>query len=215
MAYQGKYQEAASAFVKAGKTNEAVQLFIELKKFDEAQRFIKIGGASNEETREALSNIYLEQAEWSRANGNWKIAGQLYMTSKNYKKAIDIYTKENYFEGLIEVCRILERDGNEQILISCAQLFKKNKEHSYAKEIYLKMGDMKSLMLLHIELEKWEEGFLLGKQHPELLELAKLPYANYLLRTDKIEDALRGLRKMNKPDMTSHLISSLLKNAVN
>ncbi len=47
LAYQGKYQEAASAFVKAGKTNEAVQLFIELKKFDEAQRFIKIGGASN------------------------------------------------------------------------------------------------------------------------------------------------------------------------
>jgi intraflagellar transport protein 122 len=77
------------------------------------------------------------------------------MTSKNYKKAIDIYTKENYFEGLIEVCRILERDGNEQILASCAQLFKKNKEHSYAKEVHLKMGDMKSLMLLHIELEKW------------------------------------------------------------
>lgn len=77
------------------------------------------------------------------------------------------------------------------------------------------MSDMKSLMLLHIELEKWEEAFLLGKQHPELLELAKLPYANFLLRNDKIEDALRGLRKMNKPDMTSHLISSLLKNAVN
>lgn len=45
---------------------------------------------------------------------------------------------------------------------------------------------MKSLMFLHIELEKWEEAFLLGKQHPELLELAKLPYANYLLRNDKI-----------------------------
>jgi intraflagellar transport protein 122 len=56
---------------------------------------------------------------------------------------------------------------------------------------------------------------MLGKQHPELLELAKLPYANYLLRNDKIEDALRGLRKMNKPDMTTHLINSLLKNAVN
>lgn len=77
------------------------------------------------------------------------------------------------------------------------------------------MGDTRSLMLLHIELEKWEEAFLLGKQHQELLELAKLPYANYLLRTDKIEDALRGLRKMNRPDMTGHLISSLLKNAVN
>jgi intraflagellar transport protein 122 len=34
LAYQGKYQESASAFVKAGKTNEAIQLFVDLKKFD-------------------------------------------------------------------------------------------------------------------------------------------------------------------------------------
>ena len=47
------------------------------------------------------------------------------------------------------------------------------------------MGDMKSLMLLHIEMEKWEEAFLLGKQNRELLELAKLPYANFLLKNDK------------------------------
>lgn len=31
------------------------------------------------------------------------------MNSKNYKKAIEIYTKENHFEGLIEVCRIVEK----------------------------------------------------------------------------------------------------------
>lgn len=52
----------------------------------------------------------------------------------------------------MEVCRIIDRDGNDQILNSCAQLFKKNKEHSYAKEIYLKTSDIKSLMMLHIEL---------------------------------------------------------------
>jgi hypothetical protein len=31
------------------------------------------------------------------------------------------------------------------------------------------MGDTKSLMLLHIEMEKWEDAFLLGKQNRELL----------------------------------------------
>ena len=75
----------------------------------------------------------MEQAEWAKTNGDWKQAGQLYITSKNYKKAIDVYTKENYFEGLVEVCRIIDKDGNDQILNGCAQLFKKNKEHSYAK----------------------------------------------------------------------------------
>ena len=70
---------------------------------------------------------------------------------------------------MIEVCRIIDKDGNEQILTSCANLFKKSKEHGYAKEIYLKMGDMNSLMLLHVEMEKWEEAFLLGKQNKQRL----------------------------------------------
>ena len=30
-------------------------------------------------------------------------------------------------DGLIEVCRIIDKDGNEETLISCASLFKKNK----------------------------------------------------------------------------------------
>lgn len=34
LAYQGKYQEAASTFVKGGKTDEAIKLFCELKRFD-------------------------------------------------------------------------------------------------------------------------------------------------------------------------------------
>ena len=29
-----------------------------------------------------------EQASWSLANGEWKQAGQLYITAKNYKTAI-------------------------------------------------------------------------------------------------------------------------------
>jgi len=53
-------------------------------------------------------------------------------------------------EGLIEVCRIIDKESNEGLLNNCAALFKKNKEHSYAKEIFLKLGDMKSLMTLHV-----------------------------------------------------------------
>ena len=44
--------------------------------------------------------------------------------------------------------------------------------------------------------------------------MAKLPYANYLIRNDKYEEALRGLKKINRPDLTSHLVTSLSRNAV-
>lgn len=64
-------------------------------------------------------------------------------------------------------------------------------------------------------MEKWEEAFLLGKQNKELLESAKIPYANYLLKSDKFEEALRAFRKINRPDLTHKIIDAFSKNAVN
>lgn len=61
------------------------------------------------EMKENMENLMFEQAEWSLANGDWKQAAQLYLSGRKYRKAIDIYTKENHLEGLIEVCRIMDK----------------------------------------------------------------------------------------------------------
>lgn len=49
--------------------------------------------------------------------------------------------------------------------------------------------------------EKWEEAFRLGKQNKELLEMIKLPYANYLMKNDEYEKVIiiifRPCRRIN------------------
>ena len=45
--------------------------------------------------------------------------------------------------------------------------------------------------------------------------MAKLPYANYLLKNDKYEDAIRAFKKINRQDLTANLLKSLSGNAVN
>lgn len=171
--------------------------------------------SSSSDTKELLGTLYVEQAEWLILNGEWMKAGQLYIAIKQYKKALELYQKYNYFDGLIEICRIVDRDSNEALLVSCASLFCKHKEHAHAKEVYLKLNDLKSLMNLHIELEKWEEAFALAKLNKDLLDIVKLPYADYLLKNDRYEEALRAYKKINRPDLTQRLVTSFCRNAVN
>lgn len=45
--------------------------------------------------------------------------------------------------------------------------------------------------------------------------MVKIPYANFLLKNDKYEDALRAFRKINRPDQTKKIIDAFSKNAVN
>lgn len=48
--------------------------------------------------------------------GQWEKAAQLFIDSRNYKKAIEIYTTKNHMSGLIEVCRQMDKDANKNEL---------------------------------------------------------------------------------------------------
>lgn len=37
-------------------------------------------------------------------------------------------------------------------------------------------------MQLHIELEKWDDASTLARTEPDLMEMMKLPYANWLVK---------------------------------
>jgi intraflagellar transport protein 122 len=66
-------------------------------------------------------------------------------------------------DGLVDICRLIDKTDNIENLQLCAYHFRRLKFHPGAKEAYLKLGDLKSLMALHVEFLKWDEAFLLGK----------------------------------------------------
>lgn len=97
----------------------------------------------------------------------------------------------------------------------CANYFKQNNHHGYAKEAYLKLNDNRNLMSLHIELEKWEEAFILAKQNQQYMDMLRLPYAEYLFKNDRYEDALRVYRQIKRPDISNRILQQMADNAVN
>ncbi len=207
-AYQGRYNEAAALYEKGNDVMRAVEMFKELKMWEKAQEFVK------KLDKDGQKKLLLEQAADTEQT-DWKSSATLFLNVADYKKAVQIIGKHGDLNWLIEICRGLNKSDNSEAIQMCANIFRHHGNHSYAKEAYLKLGDIKALLNLHVELGKWEEAFRLAKQNPELQPNLYQPYAEYLIRNDKFEEALDAYKKANRHDIALRLLERLTKNAVN
>lgn len=63
----------------------------------------------------------------------------------------------------MEICRNLDKQNNTAEIELCAKYFRQAGHHTFAKQAYLRLGDLKQLMSLHVELHKWDEAKMLAK----------------------------------------------------
>lgn len=180
-AYQSKFQDAAKSFRKGGDDNMAMSMFTDLRMFDMAKDFLPSGlGDKN--------SIILKQAEWAIRNGDSKTAAELYISCRQYNKAIDIAGKNNWPEMLLEIVRKLDKADRES-LTKCGEYFKRMNLHNFAAEVYEKMGNIKELIELRMSVNQWEEVFALAKKYPDLNNLAHYKYGQWLAENDRFEEA--------------------------
>ena len=96
LAQQGKFKEAASNYVKNKMLDKAIGIFIQLKKFAEANDLIRKHGKNRGDGAPLLDPIILiKQAEYERDSGKWKEAADLYVQANKFKEAIEIYGKRD------------------------------------------------------------------------------------------------------------------------
>ena len=89
----------------------------------------------------------------------------------------------------MEICKNLDKQKNKSEIELCAKYFRQAGHHTFAKQAYLRLGDLKALMGLHVELHKWDEAKMLAKQNPEMEPMIWLPYADWLSANDKFDEA--------------------------
>jgi intraflagellar transport protein 122 len=188
-AYQSKFNEAAKLFKKGGDENLAMTMFTDLRMFDQAKEYISGGDMDK-------TSILLKQAEWAVRNDDPKTAAELYMSSKQYNKAIELAGKNNWAEMLLEIVRKLDKADRES-LSKCGEYFKRMNLHNFAAEVYEKMGNIKELIELRMESHQWEEVFALAKKYPDLNNLAQYKYGQWLAENDRFEEAQKGIAHEN------------------
>ena len=81
--------------------------------------------------------------------------------------------------------------SEEEALKIAASYVRRAGQKAMAKEVYQKLGDISSLMELHVEAREWKEAFALAQAHPgKFSDEVFLPYAEWLAIEDRFEEAL-------------------------
>ncbi|KAM9681017.1 intraflagellar transport protein 122 homolog isoform 2-T2 [Dama dama] len=205
--YQGKFHEAAKLYKRSGHENLALDMYTDLRMFEYAKDFL--GSEDPKETKMLIT----KQADWARNINEPKAAVEMYMSAGEHRKAIEISGDHGWVDMLIEIARKLDKAEREPLLL-CAHFFKKLDNPGYAAETYLKIGDLKSLVQLHVETQRWDEAFALGEKHPEFKDDIYVPYAQWLAENDRFEEAQKAFHKAGRQGEAVRVLEQLTHNAV-
>ena len=84
MAYEGHHQEAAKIYARSGRLDEAIRLFTDLRKWEDAKMFARNAGQAD------VSALTLQQAKWLQEINDWKGASEMYMAMGQFLQAAKI-----------------------------------------------------------------------------------------------------------------------------
>ncbi|XP_004870514.1 intraflagellar transport protein 122 homolog isoform X2 [Heterocephalus glaber] len=206
-AYQGKFHEAAKLYKRSGHEDFALAMYTDLCMFEYAKDFLRSGDPK--ETKMLIT----KQADWARNINEPKAAVEMYLSAGEYTKAIKISGNLGWVDMLIDITRKLDKAEREPLLL-CAHYFKELDSPSYAAETYLKLGDLKALVRLHVDTQHWDEAFTLGEKHPEFKDDIYVPYAQWLAENDRFEEAQKAFHKAGWQGEAVRVLEQLMHNAV-
>lgn len=224
MAYQGNFDEAAKYYCKAGKPKLAIQMFMDLREWEKAKVLVEQLSAAavsavadskavNEDASISMAHLILVQAKWLEDMKDYKPAADLYWAAKEYAQAISLLGDNGWLDELMEKVRTLNKAQRKELEMAVVY-FRKASNQKYCIETYLKMDDVKSLITLYVDQQRWEEAFNIVKLHPEYAVHIYQPYAEYLASNDQFEAAHAAFIKAGKPEESVRMLAQLSGNAV-
>ncbi|KAK3754001.1 hypothetical protein QZH41_009256 [Actinostola sp. cb2023] len=206
-AYQGKFHDAAKLYKKTANDDKAMEMFSDLRQFEYAKEFLGSSDPKN------VKQLIKKQAEWCETTNDPKAAVDMFLAAGENFKAIEIIGEHGWIDRLLEVGRNLNKADTECI-DRCAYYFKQHDQHAYATEMYIKKGDSKALVELHVETRHWDEAFDMVDKHPEFKDNVYVPYANWLAENDRFDEAQEAFHKAGRRDDAVRVLDQLCQNAV-
>ena len=211
LAWSGKYQEAAKCYARMGEVSKAINLFVDLRQWEEAKVFA--AGTNSIDS----SDLVRRQAEWAEETNDWKKAAEMFLTAGEPLRAVRIIGEnkgKDWQTVMIEIVRNIPKSEVE-VLEACGKYYSESDEDEYAKEVYYKLDDFSMLMSMLVSRKNWAEATKLADEHEGKFDKKVfLPYAEWLAVQDRFDEALEAFRKAGRPDQSRKMMEELTINAV-
>lgn len=105
-------------------------------------------------------------------------------------KLININFYNSYYR-LIDLGRKLDKMEVE-VLKKIAHCLRQQEYVDNAIEILSKIGELESILQIHIEMKNWPAAFSLIEKHHQYESVLYMSYAEWLVENDKFVDAQKG-----------------------
>jgi intraflagellar transport protein 122 len=211
LAYEGHHQEAAKVFARSGKLQEAIRLFTDLRRWEDAKMFARNAGQLD------VSDLILQQAKWLQEINDWKGAAELFTSMGQFTAAAKIIgdnAEEGWEDALIEVVRACPVEDAETLDYS-GDRFTALEDLSYAKETFTKSKNVSKLMALYAKRQMWNNAAKLAEENEGKFDVSVfLPYAEWLVSQDRYEEAMQAFKKSKRIDLAKKVLEELTGNAV-
>ncbi|KAI5069141.1 hypothetical protein GOP47_0015442 [Adiantum capillus-veneris] len=212
-AYQGRFEEAAELYCEAGQVHKAMEMFADLHMFDAAKEIAEKTYITDGRSQAKVQEIIQKQAEWTEEKKDHATAADMYLIAGQPEKALALVAEHGPPSKLIEVARRLKKTDPRELSL-CATLMKLHGLYTHALETYTKLGDLRSVLSLHIDMQQWDDAFAMKNLHPELDINVYSPYAVWLVSQGQYEKARLAYRQAGQPELSVHLLKQLLSNAI-
>lgn len=171
-------------------------------------RLVQEGGGDESQMTLAWEYIGDSYAE----GGKWSKAAQYYAQAKCFRKlSHSYYVMENY-EMLTQVVKMVEHD--RELLIDLGKMLLTVGMASEASQAFLTAGEPRMAVEGCVSVNLWEKAISISEEHQQggVAELLQ-KYAKYLIRHDKVPEAIELYRKAGEHDEAARMLSELGKRA--
>lgn len=185
LAYRSQLNEASKMYKQAGHEDKAVNMFTDMRMFDQAQEMIRAGDS------QFKKSLTMRKADWVNNINEPRAAAEMYLSAGETARAIEIMGQHGWVDMIMTTVQQLDRGDHENLTL-CAEFLVKHKQYFNACEVYKKIGDVQKLAEIYVKSFQWEEAFNLVTLYPDLKEQVYVPYATWLAENDRFLEAQQG-----------------------